>query len=64
MAIEAIETCMWYDSIQRPECGKPAVVKVKVSGRVNTVTVPLCAEHKSIHDERFARIRNARKAAS
>lgn len=54
------ETCKKYVSVAEPECGEPAVAKVKVRTRTGQVLVPLCPRHKAEHDETFARIRTER----
>lgn len=51
------ETCKWFVSDDVPECGKPAVAKVKVTGKVTRATVPVCSKHKAEHDENFAKLR-------
>ena len=58
-----IETCKWYVSINEPECNKPAHHKVMVRGKVTRATIPLCDEHKAIHDRNFAAIRAAGRTA-
>lgn len=58
------ETCQWYVSIEQPECGEPAVAKVRVKGKVTRATVYLCSRHKAEHDENFAKLRTERTANS
>lgn len=53
-------TCKWYVSIEQPECGEPAVAKVRVKGKVTQAVVDLCIKHKSMHDENYARLRTER----
>lgn len=53
------ETCKWYVSFDKPECGDKAVAKVKVRNRAGQMVVPLCAKHKAQHDETFARARRS-----
>ncbi|HWI70261.1 MAG TPA: hypothetical protein VNS88_18160 [Nitrospiraceae bacterium] len=58
-------TCKWFVSEAQPECGKPAVAKVRVKGRVTQATVDVCSQHKAEHDESFAKLRTSlRRAAS
>ena len=57
-------TCQWYVSIEQTECGEPAPHRVKVKTKVTQAYVDLCDEHKAVHDETFARIRNERKKQS
>lgn len=58
-------TCKWYVSDEIPECGRPAVAKVRVKGRVTRATVDVCEQHKAEHDESFAKLRTSvRRAAS
>lgn len=55
------ETCKWFVSDDVPECGEPAVTKVKVRGKVTQATVPVCRKHKAEHDENFAKLRTGSK---
>jgi hypothetical protein len=57
-------TCKWYVSIEQPECGKSAPHRVKVKTAATQATVDLCDEHYAVHNDNFARIRAARKAAN
>lgn len=68
-------TCLWYVSFEQQECGKPAahLVRAKAfvialpglaSRRQKYTIVPLCEEHKKIHDENFTRRRAAVRRAS
>ncbi len=62
MTTEAVnQRCAWYISIEKPECGDPAVATVKVNGKTTQATVPLCEDHKAEHDNRFAALRNRSK---
>lgn len=58
------ETCKWYVSIEEPECGEDALTQVKITNKAGTMVVPLCARHKAVHDEAYARARTARSMAS
>lgn len=49
--------CSWYISETEPECGKPAVAKVRVKGKVTQATIDVCAKHKAEHDDNFAKLR-------
>jgi hypothetical protein len=49
--------CKFYISPEEPECGAPAVAKVRVRNRAITATVDLCEHHKAVHDEIFMRNR-------
>jgi phage tail sheath gpL-like len=54
---------MWYIGPDKLECGAPAVTDVTVKTRVTQAVVTLCAKHKAIHDENWARARNSPKAS-
>ena len=53
--------CQWYESVENPECGKPATVTVTVKTKITAAKVNLCPQHKARHDENFARARAGRK---
>lgn len=60
------DTCKWYVSVDKTECGNPAVEiirKIIVRGhpRDLRVPVPVCHEHQSMHNNRFASARVAAK---
>lgn len=50
-------TCKWYVSIEEEECGKRAVTDILVRTPTGEMLVPLCTEHKSVHNSRAAEIR-------
>lgn len=53
------DTCRWLEDDN--ECGKPAIAKVTVKGRVTRASVPVCKQHKAEHDLAFAKARTGRK---
>jgi hypothetical protein len=52
--VDEVPDCMFYVSPERTECGQPGYNFVTVTNRAGKYTVPLCREHKAVHDERFA----------
>lgn len=55
------QTCLWFVSMEQPECGEPAVAIVRVKDVATSASVPLCRVHKAKHDDTAARIRNDRR---
>lgn len=57
--VVAMETCKWYVSVEKEECGEPAVEKIKrlPGGKILPAPLPVCHTHKSRCDRIFAQMR-------
>lgn len=58
------ETCKFYVSPERPECGDEAVtvVTTKITDR-DRAKVPLCMAHKAKYDQQYARRRVEKRSS-
>lgn len=44
--------CLWQ--VGDSDCGKPAVVRVRMRDRTGTASVPVCEQHKAEHNRKAA----------
>ena len=51
MKYDDLPPCMFYVSIEQPECGRAAPHKVLVRTALVNATVDLCNYHKKRHDK-------------
>lgn len=62
-----MDTCKWYVSVEREECGEPAVRTVlAIPSRLGSVKkltqpLPVCSVHSAHIDQLFAQLRTAGK---
>lgn len=62
-----MDTCKWYVSVEKPECGEPAVATITQillrSGAIKKLVRPMgvCSTHKAESDRRSAAMRASRR---
>lgn len=57
------DTCKWLVSVSADveECGKPAITRIRIRNKVVNALLPVCKQHKAMHDSNFAQMRSTKK---